>query len=218
MAKFIVIGLGNFGHSVALALHTLGHEVAALDSDVQRIERVASSLGTVLAGDGTEPALLEQLGARQADTAIVSTGADVTASVLTAIALRDLGVEDIHVKVISELHARILGKVGVNDTIFPEKESAELLAHRVGSRAILRYVELQPGLAAQEMKMPKRWVGRSLQELDLPRRYGITVIGIRDQRDGIVAQRPDPGQQLAATQTLFIAGEDRALERVAKLV
>lgn len=217
MARFIVVGLGNFGASVAVSLHEMGHEVAAVDLSSQRIEHVASMLGTVLAGDGTDLALLDRLGARQADTAIVSTGDDVTGSVLAVIALRDLGVTDVHVKVVSDLHARILEKVGVSDTIFPERESAQFLTHRVGNRAILRYVELQPGLAVQEMTVPPRWVGRSLRDLELPRRYGITVIAVRDRRDGALTQGPDPGRPFDESNTVLLAGEGEALERVARL-
>lgn len=217
MARFLVVGLGNFGASVATSLHQMGHEVAAVDLDPRRTEHVAALLGKVLAGDGTDLALLDRLDARQADTAIVSTGDDVSASVLTAIALRDLGVTDIHVKVISDLHARILGKVGVSDTIFPERESAQYLAHRVGNRAILRYVELQPGLAAQEMTVPQRWVGRSLRDLELPRRYGITVIAVRDREGGALSQSPDPKEPLQESSTVLLAGDDEALARVARL-
>jgi trk/ktr system potassium uptake protein len=217
VARFIVVGLGNFGASVAVSLHEMGHEVAAVDLSPQRVEHVASLLSEVLAGDGTDLGLLDRLGARRADTAIVSTGSDVTASVLTAIALRDLGVTDIYVKVVSDLQARILGKVGVGDTIFPERESAQFLAHRVGNRAILSYVELQPGLAVQEMEVPRPWIGRSLRDLELPRRHGITVIAVRDRRDGALTQSPDPGRPLAAANTVLLAGENEALGRVARL-
>jgi trk system potassium uptake protein TrkA len=217
MARFIVVGLGNFGASVAASLHAMGHEVAAVDLEPDRVEHVAAWLDKVLAGDATDPALLDLLGARRADAAIISTGDDVTASVLAAIALRDLGVTDVHVKVVSDLHARILAKVGVRETVFPERESAQFLAHRVGSRAILRYVELQPGLAVQEMSVPKRWVGRSLRELELPRRYGITVIAVREHRDGPLTQAPDPRARLAAPNTVLVAGHEEALERAARL-
>lgn len=217
MARFIVVGLGNFGASVATSLHRMGHEVAAVDIDPRRTEHIAPLLAKVLSGDGTDLALLDQLDARRADTAIVSTGDDVTASVLTTIALRDLGVTDIHVKVVSDLHARILHKVGVSDTIFPERESAQYLAHRVGNRAILRYVELQPGLAVQEMTVPRRWVGRSLRDLDLPRRYGITVIAVRDRCDGALTQSPDPRRPFEESNTVLMAGRDEALARVAQL-
>ena len=151
MKRYVVIGLGNFGAGVAERLHAMGHDVAALDMDLAKVEHVADFLRTAVAGDGTDLEVLDRIGAREADVGIVSTGQDVTASVLAALALRDCGVAEIHVKVVSDLHARILEKLGVAETIFPEREAAHLLAKRVESRAILNYVELGEGFSAQEM-------------------------------------------------------------------
>lgn len=215
MKHFFVVGLGNFGASVAESLHEMGYDVSALDVDRAKAERVAKVIRNAVAGDGTDPEVLARLGASKADAAIVSTGDDITASILTALALRDLGVKEIHVKVISELHTRILEKVGVADTIFPERESAQLLAKRVASRAILNYVELGEGFSAQEMAVPDDWVGRSLRELELPRRYNIAVIAVHDFLSGRITPIPDPDAPLKQSDTLLVAGADEHLERVA---
>lgn len=217
MKRYVVVGLGNFGASVAERLHEMGHDVAALDVDRAKVERLAPTLRTTAAGDGTDPEVLERIGAAEADAAIVSTGDDVNASVLTALALRDLGVAEIHVKVISDLHARILEKVGVATTIFPEREAANLLAKRVESRAILNYVELGEGFSAQEMAVPNAWVGRSLRELELPRRYEISVIAVHDVLSDTITPIPDPDAPLKDSDTLLVAGADRSLEKVARL-
>lgn len=217
MKRYVVVGLGNFGASVAERLHEMGHDVSALDVDRAKVERVAPVLRTAVAGDGTDPEVLDRIGAGEADAAIVSTGDDIPASVLTALALRDLGVGEIHVKVISDLHARILEKLGVATTIFPEREAALLLAKRVESRAILNYVELGEGFSAQEMAVPSTWVGRSLRELELPRRYNIAVIAVHDFLTGAIAPIPDPDAPLKESDTLLVAGTDEHLERVAAL-
>jgi trk system potassium uptake protein TrkA len=218
MSRLVIIGLGHFGATVASALAAAGAEVAAVDFDRAKVQRMANELSLVLVGDGTDPAVLERLGARGAAAAVISTGDDVTASVLVAIALRDLGVRDIHVKVVSELHRRILGKLGVAETVFPERDSALELAHRVGSRAILRYVELEPGLAAQEMVVPQSWIGRSLRELELPRHYGVSVVALRDYLTGETTPIPDPDAPLKESDALLVAGKDSDLTKVAKLV
>jgi trk system potassium uptake protein TrkA len=217
MKRYVVIGLGNFGASVAERLHEMGHDVSALDVDRDKVERVAGTLRTAVAGDGTDPEVLDRIGAGEADAAIVSTGDDITASVLTALALRDLGVTEVHVKVISDLHARILEKLGVATTIFPEREAALLLAKRVESRAILNYVELGEGFSAQEMAVPTTWVGRSLRDLELPRRYNIAVIAVHDFLTGAITPIPDPDAPLKESDTLLVAGADEHLERVAAL-
>jgi trk system potassium uptake protein TrkA len=217
MKRFVVVGLGNFGASVAERLCEMGHEVAALDVDPDKVERLAPLVRTAVIGDGTDPQVLERVEAAEADAAIVSTGDDVTASVLTALGLRDSGVRQIYVKVISNLHARIVEKIGVAETIFPEREAAQLLARRIESRAILNYVELGEGFSAQEMAVPTRWVGRSLRELELPRRHNIGVIAVHDVLTGKIVPIPDPVAPLKDSDTLLVAGADEHLARVAAL-
>lgn len=215
MKHFLVVGLGNFGASVAESLHEMGYDVSAVDVDRSKVERMAEIVRDVATGDGTDPEVLERLGARKADAAVVSTGDDITASILTALALRDLGVREIHVKVISDLHASILDKLGVAETTFPERESAQFLAKRVASRAILNYVELGEGFSAQEMAVPDEWVGRSLRELELPRRYNVSVVAVHDFLSGGITPIPDPDAPLKQSDTLLVAGADEHLEKVA---
>ena len=217
MKRFVVVGLGNFGASVAEALRRVGHEVAALDLDPAKVERMASSIRRAVVGDGTDPEVLERTGARDADAGVVSTGDDVTASVLTALGLRDLGVRSIFVKVVSETHARILEKLGVGDTIFPERESAQLLAKRMVSSSVLNYVYLGPSFSVQEVAVPESWVGRSLRDIELPRKYNVSVIAIRDYLSGEVTPVPDPDTPLKGSEALLVAGRDEALERVARV-
>jgi trk system potassium uptake protein TrkA len=216
MKRFIVVGLGNFGASAARELHRMGHEVIALDADPQKVEAAAQHLRHVVAGDGTDPAVLEGLGARSCDAAIVSTGDDIPASVLTAIGLRDHGVREIHVKVVSEVHARILDKIGVTGTIFPEQESAKLLAKHVANVSILKYFELGPEFSAQEMAVPESWVGRSLRELALPKTFNVSVVAVRDYLTDRMEPIPNPDAPLKDSETLLVAGRGKDLERVAR--
>jgi len=180
MKRFLVVGLGNFGAGVASGLRRLGHPVVALDVDPDKVEAMAGVLAEAVIGDGSDPAVLEKIGASGVDAAVVSTGDDVAASLLTAVGLRDCGVGEIYVKVVSDLQARILEKLGVEQTVFPERESAGRLARRASNAAIVDYVELGPGLSAQEMAVPDAWAGRSLRDLALPRNYNVTVVAVRD--------------------------------------
>jgi trk system potassium uptake protein len=216
MKRFIVVGLGNFGASAAAELNRLGHEVIALDVDRDKVEVASHQLRKVVVGDGTDPEVLERLGARSCDAAIVSTGDDIPASVLTAIGLRDHGVRDIHVKVVSEVHARIVDKIGVAGTVFPERESAKLLVRHVVSSSILSYFELGPELSAQEMAVPEGWIGRSLRELALPRRFNVSVLAVRDYLSDRMVPVPDPDAPLKDSDTLLVAGHEKDLERVAR--
>jgi trk system potassium uptake protein TrkA len=217
MKRFIVVGLGNFGSSVAETLYSAGHDVAALDQDAERVDEMARHVTRAAAGDGTDARVLKQLGAEDADAAVISTGDDLTASALTALVLRDLGLEEIYVKVVSHEHARLIEKIGVTETIFPERESGIRLGKRISNRTLLNYVQLGPGFSVQEMAVPPSWVGRTLRELDIRRRHGVSVVAVHDILMDRMHAVPDPDQPLKDSDALLVAGADESLVRAAKL-
>lgn len=217
MKRYIVIGLGNFGSGVAEALHAAGHDVIALDVDENAVDRVAQFVARAAVGDGRDPKTLERLGAEDADAAVISTGDDITASVLATLTLRDVGVREIYVKVISKEHARVMEKLGVSETVFPERESAIRLGRRIAHRSVLNYVQLGADFSIQEMAVPDPWVGKSLRELQLPRRYRISVIAVHDVLTDVMSPVPDPDAPLKESDTLLIAGRDEHLAKVAQV-
>lgn len=213
--RFIVVGLGNFGSSVAESLFTMGHDVIAIDAHERAVDRIARRVTRAVLGDGRTIETLEKIGARGSDAGVVSTGDDITASILATLALHDLGVREVYVKVISFDHARVLEKMGVTETIFPERESGLRLATRIVSPGILNYVRLGSGFSIQEMSVPNSWISRSLRELELPRRYRVSVIALHDVlRDEMIAV-PDPDAPLKPSDTLLVAGRDADLELAA---
>lgn len=217
MKRYVVIGLGNFGSTVAEALHARGHDVIALDVDEQAVDRIAPHVGTAAVGDGKHIGTLERVGAKGADLGIVSTGDDITASILATMALRDLGVQEIYVKVISRDHARVMEKMGVTETVFPERESGLRLATRVTAKGLLNYVRLGADFSVQEMAVPEGWIGRTLRELTLPRSHRISVIAVHDMLRDEMIPVPEPDATLKESDTLLVAGTDEDLARVAKL-
>jgi trk system potassium uptake protein TrkA len=215
MKRFVIVGLGNFGASVAESLHERGHEVVAMDVSPDAVDRIAPHVSRAALGDGRQAKALERLGARGADAAVVSTGDDITASILSAMLLRDLGVKDIYVKVISRDHARIMEKIGVTETVFPERESALRLGMRIASHGILNYIRLGSAFSIQEMAVPGPWIGRSLRALELPRKYRISVIAVHDMLRDEMIPIPDPDAPLKDSDTLLVAGKDDDLARAA---
>lgn len=212
--RFIVIGLGNFGASAAEALHAKGHDVAALDTNPEVVDRIGPLVSRAAVGDGRQREILQRVGAEEADVAIVSTGDDLAASVLTTLALRDIGVREIYVKVISRDHARIMEQLGVSETVFPERESAFRLAERVVSTEILNYIQLGRDFSLQELAVPDAWVGKSLRELELPRRYRISVLAVHDILRDEILPVPDPDAPLKESDTILVAGSDGDLQHV----
>lgn len=211
MKRFVVVGLGNFGASVAERLYSMGHDVVAIDLDEDAVDRIASHVSRAAVGDGRHKNMLDQIGAREADVAIVSTGEDITASILALLALRDLNVQDVYVKVISDDHARVMQQLGVRETIFPERDSALNLANRLVNRTVLNYVQMSDNLSIQEMVVLDAWKGHTLRDLSLRSEYGITVVAIRDTSTNSVEIPPDPDTALNDTHTLLIAGAIESL-------
>ncbi len=217
MKRIIVIGLGSFGMSVAKTLHDLGQEVIALDVAGRIVDQAAAHVTRAAVGDGKDPDTLEQIGAANANLAVVSTGDDIAESVLATMALKDLGVKEIYAKVISENHARVMEKMGVTETIFPEKDTGERLGKRVASRWVLNYVEVTPGFNIQEMAVPHGWIKKPLRELELPKKYRISVVAVHDVLTDTISTIPDPDRILHDSDTLLVAGREEDLAKLADL-
>jgi trk system potassium uptake protein TrkA len=214
--RFVVIGLGNFGASVAESLHTARHDVLAVDTREELVDRIAPRVTRAVVADGRSGATLERVGARGADAGVVSTGDDITASILAMLALHDLGVRQVFVKVVSDEHARVMDKLGAAETIFPERDSGHRLAMRVGSAAIVNYFRFGADFSVHEMAVPDPWVGRTLRELALPERHRISVIGRHDMLTDETVAIPDPDAPLTESDTLLVAGKDADLARAAR--
>jgi trk system potassium uptake protein len=121
------------------------------------------------------------------------------------------------VKVISTDHARVMEKLGVTETIFPERESAMRLGHRIANQTLLNYVKLGADFSIQEMAVPDVWVGKSLRDLELPRRYRISVIAVHDVLTDEMMSVPNPDAPLKESDTLLVAGKDEHLTKVARV-
>lgn len=216
MKRFVIVGLGNFGACVAEDLHARHHDVVAIDVNEEAVDRIAPHVTRAAVGDGRHAKTLERLGARDADVGVVSTGDDITASILATMALRDLGVDEVYVKVISREHARVMVRIGVADTIFPEQESAQNLSARLSSSSVFNYVQLGAGFSMQEMAVPPMWEGRTLREIQFRQQFSLSVIAVHDVVHDRMAVPPDPDVHLKSSDTLLIAGRDEDLERLAQ--
>lgn len=216
MKRFVVIGLGNFGSSAAEALYAQGHEVIAVDHREDAVDRIATHATRAAVADGKSLDALQRAGAKGADAAVVSTGDDITASILATMALRDIGVKHIYVKVISRDHARVMDRLGVTETIFPERDSALSLATRLCGTAVLNYVRLGTGFSMQEMAVREDWTGKTLRKLELRQKYGISVIAVHDMLTDQIITAPNPDSVLKDSETLLVAGKDEDLARAAR--
>ncbi|QDV26096.1 potassium channel family protein [Aureliella helgolandensis] len=217
MRRFVVVGLGNFGFTVAQTLADKGHDVIALDTQGTLVDRISAYVSRAAVGDATDIDTLRRIGAHEADAAIISTGSDITSSILASMAMHDLEVKDLYVKVISNDHARVIQRIGVTEIVFPERDSAIGLATRITGSALLNYVSLGRGFSIQEMAVPSVWHGKSIRELSLRQEYNVSIVALHDVLTDTIHPNPDPNHPLKDSDTLLVAGSDEALSRAAKL-
>lgn len=212
--RVVVIGLGAFGLWFARTMQELGHEVIAIERDETLVDRHAEWVAQAVAGDATDPALLERICVREVDAAVVATGEELSTAILTIMALRDLGVREIYAKAGSVNAARALDRLGVTEAVFPERDAGSRLAHRIVSRAVLDYVPIGDGCSMQEIAVPEDWTGHTLIELEPREKLGLQVVAVRDALTGELTLPPDPGALLKPSDSLLVAGRDEGLEKL----
>jgi trk system potassium uptake protein len=206
----LVIGLGRFGGQVAASLTRLGHEVLAIDEDSQIVQRWSDRLSYVAQVDSTNEEALRQLGVAEIQRAIVGIGTDIEASVLTVLALNDIGVREIWAKAITAKHGKILDAVGADHVIYPEAAMGERVAHLITGR-MLDFIEFDDGYAIAKVRAPADAVGKTLAESALRTKYGVTVVGVKMTGSDFTYARPET--MVYGGALLIVAGETAKVQR-----
>jgi trk system potassium uptake protein len=179
MGKFAIIGLGKFGMAVATTLYENGAEVLAIDNDARLVEDARGMVSAGIVMDSTDERALRQAGLEEMDAVVLAIGNNIEVSVLTTVLLRKLGATNIYAKVDSQAHGRILEMIGVKHILFPEELIGKELAQTLLSTSVINYFELQTGHAIIEVAVPRRYIGKTLQELALPSEKGVHVVAIK---------------------------------------
>ncbi|MFI6229003.1 potassium channel family protein [Micromonospora echinospora] len=174
----VVIGLGRFGTYLAVTLTRLGHEVLAIDRDPQTVQRWSSRLDRVVQADATDETALRQLGVADYERVVVCIGAAVEASILTVLALIEVGESAVWARATSRKHARILSAIGARHVVFPEAETGERVAHLIVSN-LLDFIGFGDDFAIAKVRVPPPLVGRTLAEVAPDARYGVMVVGAK---------------------------------------
>ena len=212
--KFAVIGMGAFGSNVAKTLYENGNEVLAVDREKDKIEEVKSFVSHAVHMDAADKENLLALGIQEMDVVIVSLGPEMEASILTVLFLHEIGASRIVAKALTEDHAKILDAVGATDVIFPEKDMAIKTALMLSNPNVLEYLPLQSGTGIQEIAPPEKFIGKSLRELDLPNKYGIQVIAIREIIPEKTTFVPKSDFVIKDSDILIVMGREKQLAKL----
>jgi trk system potassium uptake protein TrkA len=176
--QYAVIGLGRFGSSLAKELVELGFEVLGIDKNEEVVDEMSDFLTHTVVADTVDEEVLRSLGIRNFDCAVVAIGDDIQASILTTILLKDLGVKKVVGKALSELHGKVLQKIGVDRVIYPERDMGIRVAHQLASPNLLDYIELSKDYTIAELIVTERISGKCLKDLDTRARFGCSIVAI----------------------------------------
>ncbi|MCI7096684.1 MAG: TrkA family potassium uptake protein [Clostridiales bacterium] len=215
MKSYLVIGLGRFGSEVARKLSEQKGEVLAMDRRNDLVQQLSNHVTHAVVGDSQDKEVLRALGAGNFDCAVVAIGGDLSASVLTVMNLKELGVPYIVCKAHDETHRRVLEKLGADRVVIPEQENADRLAKSLSSTNVLDYIVLSNEYGIIEVPVPKVWVGKSLKELNVRAKLGINILAIK--HDGMTDVSPAADYVLSGDAIMLVLGNTKALDAVQKL-
>lgn len=210
--QVLVVGLGRFGSAVARELERLGNEVLAIDRSEQRVNDIAPDVTHALQLDAADEDALRSAGAAEFPTAIVAISSDAEPSIFATMVLKRLGVDNVIAKAGSSLHGEILARVGADRVVFPERETGLRLAHSYHVPNVIDYLDVAPSFGIERIRPPKSFIGRSLGELDLKGRLGLTPIALRRGKQVFV--NPARDERLAEGDELVLIGRDEKLEQL----
>jgi len=216
MKKFAIIGLGKFGHYLATGLYEKGHEVLALDKKPNCVQPIKDLVSQAIVADATDKHALELLGINEMDSVVVCIGS-LSNSILAVFNLKDLAVETIFAKSISEAHERILYKVGATEVFFPEKDTAISLAEKMHNPNMLDYLPFLDGYNIIDFAVPNRFIGKSLQELNLINKLGILIIAIKEIVPEQLNFIPKGNFILKDSDIMILLGDNKAFEKLRKI-
>ncbi|MFC5652407.1 potassium channel family protein [Paenibacillus solisilvae] len=209
-SQFVIIGLGRFGSSLARELTKLGYEVLGVDKDEEAVQEMSQVLTHAVVAECTDEEVLRSLGVRNFDCGVVAIGDDIQASILTTILLKDLGVKQVVAKAMTELHGRVLEKIGVDRVVYPERDMGIRVAHQLVSPNLLDYIELSKDYTIAELAVPKCLNGISLKELNPRARFGCSIVAINKAKGVIIA--PEATDVLAEKDVMVVIGTNQQIE------
>lgn len=212
MKSFVVIGCGRFGTSVAKTLYELGNEVMAVDMDSVVIQEISEFVTHAVVADVLDEAVLHELGLSNFDVVIISIASNIEASIMATLTAKEVGAKKVVVKAQSDIHGKVLTKVGADRIIFPERDMGSRVAHNLTSSNILDFIELSPEYYIIEIAALKRWINKSLSELRLRNKYGVNVLAIK--RGSILKISPVADERVLEGDILVVIGDAADIRKI----
>ena len=211
MKSILLIGLGRFGRHIAIKLHELRHQVMAVDWREECVEAVLPYVTSAQIGDSKNEEFMSSLGVRNFDVCIVAIGDDFQSSLETTSLLKDLGARFVVARAALDVHAKFLLRNGADEIVYPEKQLAAWTAIRYSSDHIFDYIELNADHAIVEVDVPDVWIGRTVGELDVRRKFGLNILAVK--RQGKMNANVTSDTMLLHDETVLVLGSNQAIQR-----
>ena len=207
----LLIGLGRFGKYIAMKLHELGHEIMAVDEKEERINDAMPYVTDGQIGDSTNEELLKSLGVKNYDVCIVTISGDFQSSLETTCLLKELGAKKVVSRAEQDVQAKFLLRNGADEIIYPEKQLAVWAAIRYSSDHILDYIELDEEHAIFEISVPEEWIGKTIGQLDIRKKYNINIMALKT--NDIMNLEISSDTLLLKDSTMLVLGETKHIQK-----
>lgn len=212
MKSILIIGIGRFGQHLCENLCDIGNDVMVVDQDESRLEAVSSKVVDAKIGDCTNEDVLKSLGVSNFDVVFVCIGTNFQSSLECTSLVKEMGAKKVVSKANRDIHAKFLLRNGADEVIYPDRDIAIRTAVRFSSDNVFDYMELNDEFTVCEIAPMKEWVGKSLMELGLPKKYGISVLGTKLNNKARVAL--SGSYQIKSDEHLLIAGSWESISKV----
>ena len=211
MKSILLIGLGRFGRHIAMKLDEMHHQVMAADKEEQRVEAVLPFVTSAQIGDATNEDFLCSLGVRNFDVCIVAIGDNFQNSLETTSLLKELGATMVVSRAARDVHAKFLLRNGADEVVYPERQLADWTAIRYSADHILDYIELDEEHAIFEISVPNGWVGKTIGQLDIRKKYDINIMALK--HNGVMNLRISPDTYLPKDDTMLVLGDIKSIQK-----
>ncbi len=210
--QFVVFGLGRFGSSLATTLADAGYEVMGVDSCEEKVQDISPIVTQAVQADVTDIDTLRSLGIRNFDVAVVAIGKDMQSSIMTTLLLKEMGIPYVVAKASTEIHQRVLEKIGADRIILPERDMGKRIATNLMAGNIIDYIQLSRDYSIMEISILPQWKSRSIKDINIRAKYNINVIAV--ERDGDINITPGPDFILEENDLLVVVGNNKSIQEL----
>ncbi len=212
MKSILILGLGRFGISVAKTLYSLGNEVMVVDKNADLVNDIAESVTHAVVGDMCDENVLRSIGAQNFDMVFVGASEDIGVSMMTAMVLKEIGAKYIIAKAQSEMHGKILVKIGVDKIVRPEHDMGVKIANSLMRGDFIDFIELSPEYSIAEINVPDNWIGKTILELEIRGKYGINILAVK--KDGVINAEPGADYVFSPNSLIVVMGSNKKLSKL----